>query len=164
MSQDCRGPGPSHWGPLTPPQSLRASWADTLLFFCILSIFILSGLELALTSICWMDTWVNNITRILFLKNKRDIVAWGKRWGTERKTLVERDLNSKVLKTCGHPKVTHHCAPTFFLSESRSVVSDSLRPHRLYSPWNSLGQNTGVGSLSLLQRIFPTQESNPGLL
>ena len=31
-------------------------------------------------------------------------------------------------------------------------------------PWNSLGQNTGVGSLSLLQGIFLTQESNPGLL
>ena len=30
-------------------------------------------------------------------------------------------------------------------SESRSVVSDSLRPHGLYSPWNSPGQNTGVG-------------------
>ena len=30
-------------------------------------------------------------------------------------------------------------------------------------PWNSLGQNTGVGSLSLLQGIFPTQESDPGL-
>ena len=33
-----------------------------------------------------------------------------------------------------------------------------------YSPWNSLGQNTGVGSHSLLQGIFPTQESNWGLL
>ena len=30
-------------------------------------------------------------------------------------------------------------------------------------PWNSLGQNTGVGSLSLLQGIFPTQGTNPGL-
>ena len=49
-------------------------------------------------------------------------------------------------------------------SESRSVVSDSLRPHGLYSPWNSPGQNTGLGSLSLLQGIFPTQGSNPGLL
>ena len=46
-------------------------------------------------------------------------------------------------------------------SESHSVVSDFLR---LYSPWNSLGQNTGVGSLSLLQGIFPTQGSNPSLL
>ena len=35
-------------------------------------------------------------------------------------------------------------------SESHSVVSDSLRPRGLYSPWNSLGQNTGVGRLSLL--------------
>ena len=36
-------------------------------------------------------------------------------------------------------------------------------PHGLYSPWNSPGQNTGVGSPSLLQEIFPTQESNLGL-
>ena len=43
-------------------------------------------------------------------------------------------------------------------NESRSVVSDSLWP-----PWNSPGQNTGVGSLSLLQGIFPTQGSNTGL-
>ena len=44
-----------------------------------------------------------------------------------------------------------------------SVMSNSLRPHGLYSPWNSPGQNTGVGSLSLLQGIFPTQGSNLGL-
>ena len=49
------------------------------------------------------------------------------------------------------------------ISESRLVVSDSLRPHGLYSPWNSPGQNTGVGSHSLLQEIFPTQGSNPGV-
>ena len=40
----------------------------------------------------------------------------------------------------------------------------TLRPRGLYRPWNSPGQNTGVGSLSLLQWIFPTQESNWGLL
>ena len=39
-----------------------------------------------------------------------------------------------------------------------------FRLHGLYSPWNSPGQNTGVGSLSLLQGIFPTWESNRGLL
>ena len=48
-------------------------------------------------------------------------------------------------------------------SESHSVVFDSLWPHRLYSPWNFPGQNTGVGSLSLLLGIFPTQGSNPDL-
>ena len=42
--------------------------------------------------------------------------------------------------------------------ESHSVVSDSLRPQ-----WNSPSQNTGLSSLSLIQRIFPTQELNPGL-
>ena len=36
-------------------------------------------------------------------------------------------------------------------SESHSVMLDSLRLHGLYSPWNSPGQNTGVGSCSLLQ-------------
>ena len=40
-------------------------------------------------------------------------------------------------------------------------MSDSLQPHGLYSPWNSPGQNTGVGSLALLQGIFPTQEIEP---
>ena len=88
-------------------------------------------------------------------------------------------------------------------SENHSVVSDSLQPHGLYSPWNSPGQSTGVGShsllrgysqlrdwtqvsciaggfftswatreaqdtgvgsLSLLQQIFQTQELNWGLL
>ena len=55
-------------------------------------------------------------------------------------------------------------------SESRSaaavtlVLSDSLRGHGLHNPWNSPGQNTGEGGLSLLQGIFPTQESNRSLL
>ena len=40
---------------------------------------------------------------------------------------------------------------------------NSLQPHGLYRPWNSPGQNTRVGSLSLLQGIFPTQGWNPGL-
>ena len=42
-------------------------------------------------------------------------------------------------------------------------MSNPLRPHGLYSPWNFPGQNTGVGSLSLLQEIFPTQGLNQGL-
>ena len=40
----------------------------------------------------------------------------------------------------------------------------SLQNHGLYSSWNSPGQNTGMGNLSLLQGIFPTEGSNPGLL
>ena len=48
-------------------------------------------------------------------------------------------------------------------SESCSVISDSLWPHGLYRPWNTPGQNTGVGTLSLFQGIFQTQGSNPDL-
>ena len=64
---------------------------------------------------------------------------------------------------------THTCLFYFDLclsaeseSENHLVVSNSLWPHGLYSPWNSLGQNTEVGNLSLLHGIFPTQGSNPG--
>ena len=35
------------------------------------------------------------------------------------------------------------------------------KSHGLYSPWNSPGQNTGLGSFSLLQGIFPTHGLNP---
>ena len=75
-------------------------------------------------------------------------------------------------------KLTEDCSPEHRISQwaeeirgavkrkskSRSVRSDSLRPHGLYSPWNSPSHSTGVGSLFLLQGIFPTQGSNPGLL
>ena len=44
-------------------------------------------------------------------------------------------------------------------SESHSVMSNSLQPHGLYSPWNSPGQNTGVGSLFLSPGALP----NPGI-
>ena len=62
---------------------------------------------------------------------------------------------------CTHPPTPE--------SESHSVLSDSLRPlglspARLLCQWNSPSQDTGVGSCFLLQGIFQTQRSNPGLL
>ena len=61
------------------------------------------------------------------------------------------------------------CKPTyiciyliFLLFTDKSLCS--FPRSVLDSPWSSPGQNTGVGSLSLLQGIFPTQGSNPGLL
>ena len=56
-----------------------------------------------------------------------------------------------------------HNMVSAYESESRSVVSSSLQPHSLNSSWISLDQTIGVGSPSLLQRIFPTQGLNPGL-
>ena len=58
----------------------------------------------------------------------------------------------------------YHHSEVIVWSEIHSVVSDCLWPHGLHSPWNSRGQNTGMGSLSLLQGIFPTQGLNRGLL
>ena len=59
----------------------------------------------------------------------------------------------KTKCACLKVKVAQSC-PTLF---------DPMDPIP-YSPWNSPGQNTGVGSLSLLQGIFPTQRCNQGLL
>ena len=70
--------------------------------------------------------------------------------------------NKKWPKTWGCV-IFRHMVSEVKWSESRSVVSNSLWPHGLYSPWNSLGQNTGMGSLSLLQGIFSNQGSSPGL-
>ena len=51
---------------------------------------------------------------------------------------------------------------------SRSVISNSLDPMDCNPPGTSVhgdspGKNTGVGCHALLQGIFPTQGSNPGL-
>ena len=58
--------------------------------------------------------------------------------------------------------IVHACSVT-------SVVSDSLQPYglqatRLLCPCDTPGKNTGIGDDALLQRVFPTQESNPCLL
>ena len=51
---------------------------------------------------------------------------------------------------------------------SHSVMSEALQPYRHSLPassvhGDSLGKNTGMGCHALLQVIFPTQGSNPGL-
>ena len=57
-------------------------------------------------------------------------------------------------------------APIYFLWSEVKVAQSCptlCLTHGLYNPRNSPGQNTGVGSLSLLQGIFSTQGLNPGL-
>ena len=56
------------------------------------------------------------------------------------------------------------CIPGIYIPWKWKFLSCVWLSVTLHSPWNSPGQNTGVGSLSLLQRIFPTQGSNSGLL
>ena len=64
----------------------------------------------------------------------------------------------------------HMCIQQYYIYESisRSVVSIYLRHHglqpaRLLCLCDSPGKNNGVGYHSLLQEVFPTQGSNPGL-
>ena len=78
--------------------------------------------------------------------------------GIKPESLVSPALAGRFLTT----STTWEAPMRWGESESHSVVSDSLRPHGLYSPWNSPGQNIGVGSLSLFQKLFPTQGLSPG--
>ena len=75
-------------------------------------------------------------------------------WTVVLEKTLESPLDCKEIKIANPEGV----------SESHSVVFDCLWSLSLYSPWNSPGQNTELGSLSLLQGIFPTQGSNPGIL
>ena len=79
-------------------------------------------------------------------------IAWDWGWGAGKQSMYQ------IL----HPQLTPVCV-------RHSVVSDSLQHHGLkptglLCPWDSPVKNTGVGCLFLLQRIFPTQGSNPSLL
>ena len=85
-----------------------------------------------------------------------------------KKQQLELDMEQQTGSKLGKEYVQavyHHLAYLTYMqgeSESHSVMSSSLRPHGLYSTWNSLGQNIGMCSQSLLQGIFSNQGSNPG--
>ena len=69
------------------------------------------------------------------------------------------------LSTANHVKPIRSWVETnslcfFFFFNFRKFLLNTIG---LYRPWNSPGQNTGMGSRSLLQGIFPSQGSNPGL-
>ena len=65
-------------------------------------------------------------------------------------------FNTTVQKVFGYAQKT--CIMK--VAQSCPALCD---PMELYNPWDSPGQNTGVGSCSLLQGIFPTHGLNPGL-
>ena len=85
-------------------------------------------------------------------------------------SLLETSWNTHFLLNKKSPFHLHSvgCCMEWSETESCSVivlpfVTHEWWPSRLFCPWNSPGQNTGVGSLSLLQGVFPTQGLNPGL-
>ena len=76
--------------------------------------------------------------------------------------IIKNKLNWSMqnLQTCMHLFSALENENNKLLSRVRLFAT----PWTIYSPWNSPGQNTKVGSFSLLQGIFPTQGSNPGFL
>ena len=101
--------------------------------------------------------------------SSRPVYRWGI-WGREvdsTRQVVEPASNPRLIwPQCSGSSPWHHLAgkqaypgrtDDCFQKAQQSFASDSLQHH-------GLGQNTGVGSRSLLQQIFPTQESNRGLL
>ena len=75
------------------------------------------------------------------------------------KSIYKKSINT-IFFSLGFPEIVNSMDIPESESESCSVMSDSLLLHGL---WNSPGQNTGVGSFSLLQGILATQGPNPGL-
>ena len=78
--------------------------------------------------------------------------------------LLHRQVASLPLVPAGKPKESHKCVCVSCSVMRNSFQSHDLQPTRLLCPWNFSGNNTGVGSHSLLQGIFPTQELHPCLL
>ena len=90
------------------------------------------------------------------------VIHWRRKWQPTPVFLVGESQGRGSLVGCclwGLHRVGHDWSDL----AAAAVVSNSLPPHGLYTPGHSPGQNTGVGSLSLLQGIVPTQGSNPGL-
>ena len=93
--------------------------------------------------------------RVWYLESPKNNMYKGERMVTVLDTAY---YSSKVTENWTLDSATHRS----LWSEVCSVVFDCLWPHGICSPWDSPCRNTGVGSLSLLQRIFPTQGSNTG--
>ena len=113
---------------------------------------------------------ISNVTTIIFVKYQQDIISLILSILERKRTWIHesRPLTPKCTKLWPSWISTQIHANTWG-SKSRPQIADikllvkvtqsclTLWPHGLYSPWNSPGQNTGMGSLSLVQEIFPTQ-------
>ena len=88
----------------------------------------------------------------------RHITKAGSWKRNQDRNLIKHRAESKWSSQFLNWQVTH----LYEVKVTQSCLT--LWPHGLYCPWNFPGQNTEVGCLSFLQGIFPTWESNPGLL
>ena len=147
---------PKYWGVRLEKHSQQTRWS-----YCWLLAWVPGGLPTSwlivdlgrwpyLGKRSWVGLWTHLWRQPTFLPSVP--TSWSgcpHAFGRTRKKifllfclLLQEEVKVKVAQSC--PTL---CDPT----------------DRLYSSWNSPGENPGVGSLSLLQGIFPIQGSNPGL-
>ena len=89
----------------------------------------------------WYPSWLKKKASLKLNIQKTNIIAFS--------SIISWQIDGETMET----------DRLYFESESHSVVSNCLRLHGLYSPWNSPSQNTGVGSLSPSPGDLP----NPGI-
>ena len=136
----------------------------------------ITGKSIALTTWTFVAKVMSLISNALFRfviaflpRNKCLLISWLQSlsaviWEPKKiKSVTVSTFPPSICHEVMGPDPWYHIFLNILACEICSVVSDSLWPYGLYSPWNSLGQNTGVGGLSLLQWIFLTQELNRGL-
>ena len=121
------------WYLWQPPKGILRKW------ICYKESSTISPLNLLMT--CYILQWLS---------------FWMSRWHSQIICLRQKNYMAAItVQTmfflAVYPSVSVASSVLLWVmwSESHSVVSDSLWPHELYSPWNSPGQNTGVSSLSL---------------
>ena len=85
---------------------------------------------------------------------------------TGKKTETQRSFTTRESRPDSHNALQPSCwgGADTYIPHSHVPQVKVAQLCGSYSPRNSSGQNSGIGSLSLLQGIFPTQGSNPGLL
>ena len=117
----------------------------------------------------WVGSRGKKIGKMVFTEKGLTLVDWllQKLWFDTLEWLLKR-LRVKALLFDIFFHLPCHVLAVIWKWKSFSQVQLFVTPWtiqwRIPSPWNSPGQNTGVGNLSLLQGIFLTQELNWGLL
>ena len=107
--------------------------------------------------------------KLVFTKEEREGGRDTQGHGINRcKLLYTKYISNKdILYSTGN--YTHCLIITYKVNEVALLCPtlcdpmDCMQPTRLLCPWNSPGQTIGVSCHSLLQGIFPTHVSNPGL-
>ena len=125
----------------------REAWAAAAALFCPGSLHWLTCLGASCFSATWFSAQLAANHREQTELHRVVLAAWEYFcWVSQQTSMLPSKLYCSLVAK-SHPTLRPH----------------GLQPTRLLCPWVFLGKNTRVGCHFLLQGIFPTQGSNPGL-